>query len=119
MAGALTTAGEDFLLDSSASWPPSHISLHNVDAPTDDTTEPSGGVPAYARLAATWASSSSGSKALSGTPYAFNVPAGFTVKSVGLWTALSGGTLIGYIDVTDEAFAGQGIYNFTAGSVSL
>lgn len=119
MASALVTAGKDFLLDSSASWPPAYLSVHNTDAPTDNTSEPSGGTPAYARLAASWAASSGGSKALTGTPYAFNVTAGFTVRSVGLWTALTAGTLIGFFDVTDEAFTAQGVYNLTAGSVSL
>jgi hypothetical protein len=118
MASALTTAGKDFLLDSSTSWPPAYLAAHNVDAPTDNTTEPSGGTPAYARKAATWAASSSGSKALSGT-YVFDIPPAFTVKAIGLWTALSGGTLIGYFDVTDEAFAGQGTYTLTSGSVAL
>jgi hypothetical protein len=118
MASALTTSGKDEVLDSGANWPPAYLSVHNVDAPTDDTTEPSGGSPAYARKAATWDSASGGSKALSGT-YAFDVPAGFTVKSVGFWTASSGGTLLGYFDVTDEAFAGQGTYTLTSGSASL
>lgn len=118
MASALTTSGKNDVLDSDAAWPPAYLSLHNTDAPTDNTTEPSGGSPAYARLAATWAAASGGSKALSGT-YTFNVPAGFTVKSVGFWTALTNGTLLGYFDVTDEVFAGQGSYQLTSGSVSL
>lgn len=119
MASALTTAGKDILLDSSASWPPAYVSVHNLDAPTDNTTEPSGGSPAYARKAATWAASSSGSKALAATLPVFDIPAGFTVKSIGLWSALTAGTLYGYWDVTDEAFAGQGTYTVNSGSVSL
>lgn len=119
MAGALTTAGKDILLDSSASWPPAYASVHNVDAPTDNTTEPSGGSPAYARKALTWAASSSGSKALAATLPVFDVPAGFTVKAVGLWSALTNGTLYGYFDVTDEAFGGQGTYSVTSASVGL
>lgn len=118
MASALTTAGKNEVLDSGANWPAAYLSVHSVDAPTDNTTEPSGGSPAYARKAATWAASSAGSKALSGT-YAVDVTAGFTVKSVGLWTAITAGTLLGYFDVTDEAFAAQGVYTLTAGSVAL
>lgn len=118
MASALTTSGKNEVLDSGANWPPAYLSVHNVDAPTDNTSEPSGGSPAYARKAATWAAASSSSKALSGT-YAFDIPAAFTVKSVGFWTALTNGTLLGYFDVTDEAFAAQGTYTLSSGSVSL
>lgn len=118
MAGALTTSGKNAVLDASASWPPAFLSVHNVDAPTDNTTEPSGGSPAYARKAPTWSAASAGSKALSNSPV-FDIPAGFTVKSVGLWTASSGGTLLGYWDVTDEAFAGQGTYTVSSGSIAL
>lgn len=119
MASALTNDGKDILLDSNAAWPPAYASVHNVDAPTNDTTEPSGGSPAYARKALTWAASSGGSKALAATLPVFDIPAGFTVKSVGLWSASSGGTLYGYWDVTDEVFAGQGTYTVSSGSISL
>lgn len=119
MASALTTAGKNELLDSGANWPPAYASVHNVDAPTDNTTEPSGGSPAYARKALTWAAASGGSKALAATLPVFDIPAAFTVKSVGLWSAVSGGTLYGYFDVTDEAFAGQGTYTVSSGSVAL
>lgn len=118
MASALTTAGKNEVLDSGSGWPPGFLSVHNVDAPTDNTTEPSGGSPAYARKAATWGAAGSGAKALTGT-YQFDVTAGFNVKSVGLWSALTNGTLWGYFDVTDEAFAGQGTYTLTSGQVSL
>jgi hypothetical protein len=119
MASALTTDGKNILLNSDAAWPPAYGSVHNVDAPTNDTTEPVGGSPAYARKALTWGSSTTGSKPLAATFPAFDIPAGFTVKSIGLWSASSGGTLYGYFDVVDEAFTGQGTYTLTAGSVSL
>lgn len=118
MASALTTAGKNEILDSGANWPPAYLGLHNVDGPTDGTTELSGGSPAYARKSVTWASASGGSKAVSGT-VAFDVPAAATVKSVAFWTASSGGTLLGYFDVTDETFTGQGTYTLTSGSVGL
>lgn len=119
MASALTTDGKNVLLDSGATWPPAYGAVHNVDAPTDDTSEPTGGTPAYARQALTWASAGSGSKALAATLPVFDIPAGFTVKSIGLWTADTGGVLLGYFDVTDEAFSGQGTYTLSAGTVSL
>lgn len=118
MTSALTTSGKNEVLDSGSNWPPAYLSVHSVDAPTDNTTEPSGGSPAYARKAASWSAASAGSKALSAS-VTFDVPAAFTVKSVGLWTALTNGTLLGYWDVTDEVYAGQGTYQVTAGSVSL
>ena len=119
MAGVLTTAGKDIVLNSDAAWPPAYASVHNVDAPTDNTTEPSGGSPAYARKALTWGTSSGNSKALAATLPVFDIPAAFTVKSVGLWSALTNGTLYGYWDVTDEAFAGQGTYTVSSGTVTL
>ncbi len=118
MASALTTAGKNKMLDDEAAvW--AYAAAHNVDAPTDNTTEPSGGSPAYARKALTWASASSGSKALAATLPTFDIPAGFTVKSIGIWSAATNGTLYGYFDVTDEAFAGQGTYAVSSGSVAL
>lgn len=118
MASALTTAGKDEVLNSGANWPPAFLSVHNVSAPTDATSEPSGGSPAYARKAATFGASSGGSKALTGT-YDFDIPAGFTVAAIGFWTLATGGVLQGYFDVTDEAFAGQGVYRLNSGSISL
>jgi hypothetical protein len=118
MASALTTSGKNELLDSATTWPPAYLSVHNVDAPTDNTSEPSGGSPAYARKAASWSAAGSGSKALSAS-VTFDIPASFTVKSVGFWTASTNGTLLGYWDVTDEAYSGQGTYQLTAGTVSL
>lgn len=118
MASALTTAGKNANLDSAATWPPGFLAVHNVSGPTDGTTEITGGSPAAARQAATWAAAVAGVKALSGT-YSFDTPAGETVRSIGFWTLITGGTLLGYFDVADEAFTGQGVYQLTAGTVSL
>ncbi len=118
MASALTTAGKNLVLD--GGLPATlYAALHNVDAPTDGTTELTGGSPAYARKALTWSAASGGSKAITTTLPTFDVPAGSTVKSVALWSAVSGGTLYGYWDVTDESYAGQGSYSVSSGSVSL
>lgn len=116
MAGALTSAGKAALLDSATTWPPAYLALHNVDAPADGTSELSGG--SYARVAANWAAAAGGTKSLSGN-HAFSVPAGATVRSVGLWTASTGGTLLGYWDVTDETFGGAGTYTLTSGSITI
>ena len=91
---------------------------------TGTANELSGGSPAYARKAITWASASAGTpsvKALAATFPVFDVPAGSTVSFIGFWTLSAGGTYGGCIDVTDEAYAGQGTYTFSVGppSVSL
>lgn len=45
MASALTTAGKNKTLDDQATvW--AYAAVHSVDAPSDNTTEPSGGSPA-------------------------------------------------------------------------
>lgn len=89
---------------------------------TGVANEVSGGSPAYARKAITWASATAATpsvKALVATFPVFDVPAGTTIAFIGIWTLVSGGTYGGCWDVTDEVFAGQGTYTLTAGSVSL
>ena len=95
-----------------------YASLHTVDAPSAGGDEVTGGTPAYARKAITWAAASGGSMAASNTPE-FDVPASTTVKAVGLWSADTGGTFYGYANVTDEAFASQGTYTITAFTLDL
>jgi len=96
-----------------------YFAVHNVDAPTDNTTEPSGGSPAYARKAAAWGSASAGSMSKTAGNPVFDIPAAFSVKSVGFWSALTNGTFYGAADVTDEVFGGQGTYTLTAATLSL
>lgn len=69
-----------------------HLSLHTAYSATG-ANEATGGSPAYARQAASWASPASGSKSLSAA-LTFDVPAG-TYKWAGRWTALTGGTFLG------------------------
>ena len=85
---------------------------------TDDacTTEVTGGNPAYARKAITWAGANAGSMAANGTLPAFDVPV-CTVKGVGL--LIAAGTKWVTINVTDEVFAAQGTYTITAGTLDL
>lgn len=83
----------------------------------DGTTEITGGSPAYARKAITWAAASGSSMAANGTLPSFDVPAG-TVTKVILCSASSGGTTYATIDVTDEVFAAQGTYTLTAVTLS-
>lgn len=89
---------------------------------TGVANEVSGGSPAYARKAITWAAATAATpsvKALTATFPVFDIPAGTTVAFIGIWTLASGGTYGGCWDVTDEVFAGQGTYTLSAGSISL
>jgi len=95
-----------------------YISLHTDAVGGGDANEVSGGAPAYARKAATWNAASGASKAISGS-LVFDVPAGTTIRRVGFYSAVSGGTYFGDADITDETYGGQGTYTLTAASVSL
>lgn len=73
-------------------------------------TEPSGGSPAYARLALTWAGASGGVVTVTVT---FNIPASTTIVGAGLHTAVTAGTYLDGATVTSQAFASQGTYAVT------
>lgn len=83
-----------------------HASLHTAYSSTG-ANELTGGSPAYARKAATWAAASGRSKA--GTlAAAFDVAAGTTVRWVGFFDALTVGTFLGMVPnggAMTEAFA--------------
>jgi hypothetical protein len=71
-----------------------YASLHSAYS-TTGANELTGGSPAYAREAVTWAAAATGSKTSSAVAAAFNVPSGSTVAFVGLWSAATGGTFAG------------------------
>ncbi len=74
-------------------------------------TEPSGGAPAYARKALTWAPGTvDGVVTATAT---FDIPSGATIVGVGVHTALTGGTYLDGASVTSQAFASQGTYQVT------
>jgi len=74
-------------------------------------TEPTGGTPAYARKALTWAPGTvDGIVTATAT---FDVPSGATIVGVGVHTALTGGTYLDGATVTSQAFASQGTYAVT------
>ena len=81
-----------------------HVSLHNADPSTTGANELTGGSPAYARLAVSWAAAAAGVRDNSGA-LDFNVPAGATVLHLGLWTAITAGTFKGWFPV--GGFAAQ------------
>jgi hypothetical protein len=87
------------------------LSLHSADPGTTGTSELTGGSPAYARIAATWAAPANG--VVTATAL-FNVPSGATVAFVGVWSALTGGTFLDATAVTSQSFAAQGQYQVNA-----
>lgn len=70
-----------------------HIGLHSAWPPSTGN-EATGGSPAYQRKAPTWAACAADCRALSAA-LTFDVPAGFTVRAIGMWSAISAGTLRG------------------------
>jgi len=74
-------------------------------------TEPTGGTPAYARKALTWAPGTvDGVVTATAT---FDVPTGTTIVGVGVHTALTGGAYLDGGTVTSQAFSSQGTYAVT------
>lgn len=74
-------------------------------------TEPSGGSPAYARLAPSWGAPSAGVATATGV--AFNIPASTTIVGAGFHTAVTAGTYKDGAAVTSQAFSSQGVYTIT------
>lgn len=68
-----------------------YVSLHTANPGGTGSFEISGGSPAYARIALTWAAGSNGTVTATAV---FNVPGGTTVTYAGLWTAVTGGTFL-------------------------
>lgn len=122
MASTLSVAERQRLLDSFGTTY-GFASAHSGDpGATGAANELTGGSPAYARKAISWASATSATpsvKALAATFPVFDVPAGSTVAYIGFWTLGTGGTYGGCIDVTDEVYAGQGTYTFNVGPPSI
>ena len=113
MAAGLNTAGRNLMLDSGIAGF-GFLSLHSADPGATGVNELTGGAPAYARKAITWAAAGSGSRASSNTQ-AFDVPASSTVAFVGYWSLATGGVFYGSRAVTSEAFVGQGTYTVASG----
>ena len=91
------------------------FSLHTDVVGSGSGGEVTGGSPAYARKAASWAAPASGAVATNTSPV-FDVPAG-TVRRVGFFGAASGtASYRGDADITDEVFAAQGTYTLNSGS---
>lgn len=118
MPGLNATARNAMLDATAATWPPDTVSLHTAD-PGNGTSpnagEVSGGSPAYARKAVTWAAASAGSKA-SNAAVVFDVPASTTVSHIGYWRS---STFLGSRALSaNETFTGQGTYTIASGSLT-
>lgn len=93
-----------------------HVSLHTADPGTTGANEVSGG--SYARQAVTWGAAASGVKS-STADITWNVPGGTTITHVAGWTASTGGTFRGGGALAvSQAFASDGTYKVTAGSLT-
>lgn len=97
------------------------VSLHTADPGETGLNEVTGGSPAYARKAITWAAASAavdGEMAASNQPL-FDVPAGTTVTHVGFWTLASGGDFHASGAITSAVFAAQGTLTLTSTNLHL
>ena len=94
-----------------------HLGLHTA-FPATSGNEIAGGAPAYARQVVGFDAPSGGAIAMTGTEV-FDVENGDTVSAIGLWDALTVGTIQGGADVTDEVFGAQGTYTVTALTITL
>lgn len=90
-----------------------YVALGSNAASTTAPTEPSGGSPAYARVASNWGTPNAGTGVDVASPAAINVPSGFTVLSVYFMSASTAGTVWDSAAVTSQAFASQGTYQPT------
>ncbi|MEI6296276.1 MAG: hypothetical protein WCO84_01340 [bacterium] len=93
-----------------------YMSLHS-GFPATAINEITGGTPAYARKAITWAVASAGSKSINVVPV-FDVPAS-TIAAIGYWSAATAGTLYGGSTVTNETYVAQGEYKVSTATMTL
>lgn len=95
-----------------------YVSLHTDVVGSGNTSEVSGGSPAYARKAHTWNAAAAGAMDNSNQPV-FDIPAGTTVRRLGFQSDVTAGTYYGDAELTDEVFAGQGTYTLTDCDITL
>lgn len=114
----LSTAGRNSAADGVAAVS-GYISLHSADPSTTGANELTGGSPAYARKAASWAASSGGAKSTSGS-LTFDIPSGSTVSHFGLNSASTAGTFYGGGALSaSETYGAQGTYTLNTATISV
>lgn len=97
--------------------PITHVSAHTASPGDNGANEVAGG--AYARQAIAFNAAAAGAMDDSTNGAVIPIPAGTTVTHIGFWSASSAGTFLGYVDVTDEAFANSGTYTVTDADLDL
>lgn len=112
--GFFTDLGKNEMLDASTI---THAALFNGD-PSSGGTEITGGSPAYARQPITMVAAAAGAVSIIADA-TFDVPAAATVNYIGYFTALTGGTLLAYDDVTQEVYGSQGQYILDSSTFSI
>lgn len=112
MASQINTTGKNLMLEQLKSVC-THMALYTDLA---GTVEVSGGSPAYARKAITWGTASNGALTTSADIF-FDVPAGTTVRAIGICTASTGGTQHA-VDEPNviETWVGQGTCTIASGT---
>jgi len=95
-----STAGKNLMLNAlrgvAPSAPLTHASLHSSIPSDIGSSELSGGSPAYARKATVFDAAASGAIVKNASDPSFDVAAASTVVAVGFWSALTGGTFLGW-----------------------
>lgn len=101
----LTVAAHNVALDA---IPVTHVSINSGATPDSANTIGS-------RLAISFTAAANGERVTS-TAVQFNITATVTVASVGLWSASTGGTLLGTVDVTDRNLISGDTYTVNSGA---
>ena len=114
MAG-LNNTGKNLMLDGFAASA-LYVSLHSADPGTGGTAEITGG--SYARQSAAWGSASSASLS-NDTAIVFNVAGTTTINHLGYWSANTGGTFYGSVQLdAEQTFATPGTYTIAIGNLT-
>ena len=90
-----------------------HASLHFADPGANGANEVSGGAPAYARVAITWAAGDVDGVMVATLATPFNVPENTTVTHIGLWDAATAGNFIDKASLP-ATFTSQGTLEVTS-----
>lgn len=94
------------------------VSLHTADPGATGTSEVTGGSPAYARKAITWAAAS-GSQVSNSAQVVFDVPTSTTIRFLGYWSASTGGTFYGSRALdANQTYSSQGTYTLAISAIT-
>ena len=89
---SFTTTARNAML---GGWTGTHLSAHTAYSSTG-ANEVTGGTPAYARKAVTYAAAAAEARAASTSPV-IDIPTATTVRFIGMWDAVSAGNFLGMI----------------------